>query len=92
MVYPPLLDPSVKLSKNRGTCVCQLDYSRAIECLMYIMNSSRPPFNSSRPDIAYAVSKLSRYTSNPSDEHWMAVIWVFKYMKKTLDYGLHFER
>ena len=29
---------------------------------MYIMNDTRP-------DIAYSVSKLSRYTSNPGEDH-----------------------
>ncbi|GKA69739.1 retrotransposon protein, putative, ty1-copia subclass, partial [Tanacetum coccineum] len=30
-----------------------------------------------RPDLAYAVSRLSRYTSNPSDAHWKALTRVF---------------
>lgn len=38
------------------------NYSSVIGCLMYIMNCTRP-------DIAYVVSKLIRYTSNPSDKH-----------------------
>ncbi|GKB20673.1 zinc finger, CCHC-type containing protein, partial [Tanacetum coccineum] len=33
-------------------------YSRVIGCLMYVMTCTRP-------DIAFAISKLSRYTSNP---------------------------
>ena len=61
--------PSVKLLINKGDCVSKLHYSRAIGCLMYIMSCTRP-------DIAYAVSKLSRYTSNPSSKHWTVVIWV----------------
>lgn len=48
--------------------------------------------NSTRPDIAYVVSKLSIYTSNPSKERWVAVIRVVKYLKEIVDYGLHFER
>ena len=80
-----LFDPNVKLAKNKGDSVSQLDYFRAIGCLMYIMNCTRP-------DITYAVSKLSRYTSNPNSEHWMVVIRVFKYLMRTIDYGLHYER
>lgn len=38
------------------------NYSSVIGCLMYIVNCTRP-------DIAYIVSKLSRYMSNPSDKH-----------------------
>ncbi|GKA85409.1 zinc finger, CCHC-type containing protein [Tanacetum coccineum] len=42
-----------------GKPVDQLKYSRAIGCLMYAMTSTRP-------DIAYAVDRLSRFTSNPA--------------------------
>ena len=52
--------PHVHLHKNKGTRIRQLEYSQIIESLMYLMNCTRP-------DIVYAVSKLSRYTSNPSD-------------------------
>nr|GEW32465.1 zinc finger, CCHC-type [Tanacetum cinerariifolium] len=38
--------------------VSQLEYSRVIGCLMYAMTCTRP-------DIAFVVGKLSRYTSNP---------------------------
>ena len=57
-----LFVPNVKLTKNKGNNVSQLNYSKAIGCLMYIMNCTRP-------GISYAVSKLSKYTSNPSSEH-----------------------
>ncbi|XP_073292427.1 uncharacterized protein [Primulina huaijiensis] len=57
------LDVNVNLTKNRGEPVSQLEYSRIIGSLMYITNCTRP-------DIACAVNKLSRFTSNPSDAHW----------------------
>ncbi|GJS65076.1 zinc finger, CCHC-type containing protein [Tanacetum coccineum] len=47
--------------------VDQLKYSRAIGCLMYAMTSTRP-------GIAYAVGRLSRFTSNPSRHHCHAII------------------
>ena len=30
--------------------------------------------------------------TNHSSEHWMFVIWLFKYLMKTIDYGLNYER
>ncbi|RVW52240.1 Retrovirus-related Pol polyprotein from transposon TNT 1-94 [Vitis vinifera] len=46
----------------------------------------------SRPDIAYAVGKLSRYTSNLGAKHWQGIIRVLKYLRFTRDYGLHYTR
>ena len=44
-----------------------------------------------RPDIAFAVSILSRFSGNPGVEHWTAVKRVFRYLKGTqalaLTYG-----
>ena len=44
-----------------------------------------------RPDIAYVVSVTSRFQSNPSLEHWVAVKSIFKYLRRTkgliLTYG-----
>ena len=44
--------------------------------------------NCIRPDIAYVVSKLSRYTSNPSDDHWTALLRVLGYASHTKKYAL----
>lgn len=43
---------------------------------------------STRPDLAYAVGRLSRFTSRPSAHHWQAVRRVFKYLKGTMNYGI----
>ncbi|GJY53693.1 hypothetical protein Tco_0445357 [Tanacetum coccineum] len=55
-----LMDPVEKLKPNTGKPVDQLEYSRAIGCLMYAMTSTRP-------DIAYAVGRLKAY----SDASWI---------------------
>jgi len=39
-----------------------------------------------RPDIAYAVGRLSMFTSNPKKEYWAALERVFKYLRETIDY------
>ncbi|CAM8907631.1 unnamed protein product [Rhodiola kirilowii] len=75
------IDPNVKLLPNAGEAVSQLEYSQVINCLMYAMTSTRP-------DIAYVVGKLSRYTSKPSTQHWEAIRRVLKYLKGTMNHGL----
>ena len=57
-----LVDVNLHLTKNKGQGISQLEYSRIIGSLMYIKNCTRP-------DIVYFVSKLSRYTSNPEEDH-----------------------
>nr|GEX75899.1 zinc finger, CCHC-type [Tanacetum cinerariifolium] len=44
------------------------------------------------PDIAYAVCKLSRYTSNPSQDQWKAIGRVFGYLKRTRQLALYYNR
>ena len=79
------IDVNLHMSKNRGESVSQLEYSRVIGSLMYLMSCTRP-------DIAYAVSKLSRYTSNPNGDHWKGIVRVLRYLRYTRDYGLHYTR
>ncbi|GJY14033.1 zinc finger, CCHC-type containing protein [Tanacetum coccineum] len=60
------MDTSDKLVPNNGQAVSQLEYSRVIACLMYSMTCIRP-------DIAFTMDKLSRYTSNSGTQHWQAI-------------------
>nr|GEW12663.1 zinc finger, CCHC-type [Tanacetum cinerariifolium] len=57
---------SEKLMPNNGQAVSQLEYSKVIGYLMYDMTCTRL-------DIAFAVGKLSRCTSNPGTQHWQAI-------------------
>ena len=41
-----------------------------------------------RPDIAYAVSQLSQFNSNPSDAHQRALIRLLQYLKSTKDFSI----
>ena len=38
-----------------------------------IIGSLRYVTNCTRPDIAYAVGVLSKFTSKPSKDHWLAI-------------------
>lgn len=56
-------------------------YLQAVGALMYLAVASRP-------DIAYAVGVLARFSKNPGLLHWKAVKHLFRYLKGTLDYKL----
>lgn len=42
----------------------------------------------SHPDIAFSVSCVSRYASNPTPKHMVAVLRIFKYLHSTLTHQL----
>jgi len=44
-----------------------------------------------RPDIAYAVSKLSRYKHRYDGRHWLAAKKVLRYLQGTMHIGLHYK-
>ncbi|OAE31211.1 hypothetical protein AXG93_4188s1020 [Marchantia polymorpha subsp. ruderalis] len=56
-------------------------YSSAVGTVMYTMVCSRP-------DIAHAISVLSRYMSNPGKDQWLAMKHLLRYLKGTTDVGL----
>ena len=59
---PTPYDPSVLLRKNRRIARDQLRYSQIIGSLMYLASATRL-------DISFAMCKLSRFVSNPGDDH-----------------------
>ncbi|KAL0558516.1 hypothetical protein IC582_003090 [Cucumis melo] len=78
-------DSSVKLLKNTGDSVNQSEYASIIGSLRYAADCTRP-------DIAYVVGLLCRFTSRPSLEHWNAMERVMRYLKKTQNLGLHYNK
>jgi hypothetical protein len=45
-----------------------------------------------RPDISYAVSKLSQFLKHPGLPHFTAAMQVFRYLNGTMYRGLHFQK
>jgi hypothetical protein len=46
--------------------------------------------SATHPDISFAVNKLSRFTSNPGNDHWCGIDRVMCYLKGTMSYGIHY--
>ena len=51
--------------------------------MMYLMLCTRP-------DLAFAIGRLSKYSSNPTNEHLKAAKSLLRYTSKTRNVGLHF--
>ena len=60
-------------------------YQQAVGSLMYAMMETRF-------DIAYAVSTVSQFASNPTPEHAAAVKRIFRYLRKYLGLGITFNQ
>ena len=72
-------------NKSEEQFMARISYSSAVGSVMYAMVCTRP-------DIAQAVSVVSRYMSNPVKAHWQAIKWLFRYLKGTINIGLVFDR
>jgi hypothetical protein len=59
-------------------------YLELLGAVLYIANSTRP-------DLAYAVSELSRYSSHPGPIHWNELKRVLYYLNETKSHGIVFR-
>jgi len=63
----------------------QVPYASAVRSLIYAMVCTRP-------DLAYAVSTVSRFMSNLGKQYWEAAKRVLRYLRGTARLGLVFQR
>ena len=59
-------------------------FQQVIGSLLYIMIGTRP-------DIAYAVTKLSQHVANPSEEHLQKALYICCYLSGTADYAMVYD-
>jgi hypothetical protein len=81
---PTTYDHSLVLWKNKRIGRDQLRYSHIIRSLIILASVTRP-------NISFAVSKLTQFTSNPGDNHWRATEQVMHYLTSTMDYIIHYS-
>ena len=60
-------------------------YREIIGSLIYLMTCTRP-------DLSYAVGKLSQYLSEPRQQHWVAAKLILKYLRGTPHYELRYQK
>jgi hypothetical protein len=62
----------------------KISYQSIVGSLIYTILSTKP-------DIAFSVSIISRYTSNPDDSYLKAVKDIYRYLRGTTNYELYFQ-
>ena len=62
----------------------EVPYLSAIGALMYLANNTRP-------DIAFSVNLLARYSSSPTKRHWNGIKHILRYLRGTIDMGLFYS-
>ena len=63
----------------------EVPYLNSIGCLMYLAQCTRP-------DIAFAVNLLARYSSKPIRKHWNGIKHIFRYLKGAIDLRLFYSK
>jgi Reverse transcriptase (RNA-dependent DNA polymerase) len=58
-------------------------YQQVIGLLLYLMLGTRP-------DIAFAVTKMAQFAANPSEEHLTKALYICKYLAGMMDYSLQY--
>ena len=59
----------------------KVPYQSAVGAIMYAMLGTRP-------DIAFAITALSQFSTNPGHLHWLALKRVLRYLRGTMDHKL----
>ncbi|CAK9803102.1 Retrovirus-related Pol polyprotein from transposon TNT 1-94 [Anthophora quadrimaculata] len=85
------LDPSLRISKEDApttdterSYMANVPYRGLIGGLMFLALYTRP-------DILFAVTKLSQYNSNPGRKHWQQAKHILRYLSATKDYGIVYK-
>ena len=76
-------DPFQPQEDDEETLGLAVPYFSAIGALMYLANYTRP-------DIAFAVNLLARYSSAPTRRHWNGIKHILRYLSGTTDQGLFY--
>lgn len=68
----------------KATAADTLRYQKALGELNYLVGWTRP-------DIAFAVSALSKYCSNPSPQHFSSLHHLYRYLRGTQEHGITYR-
>ena len=77
--------PGTKLSRNdAGPKVDATLFKQVVGSLMYLTTT--------RPDLMYGVSLISRFMTNPTENHWLAAKRILRYLKGIVEFGIYYKK
>ena len=77
-------DPFRPCEKGEKLLGPEIPYLSVIGALMYLANCTRP-------DIAFSVNLLARYSSAPIRRHWNGIKHILRYLSRTTDMSLFYS-
>ncbi|KAL4567103.1 hypothetical protein LXL04_022677 [Taraxacum kok-saghyz] len=81
----------VEVNQNsEGITLCQSQYAKEV-LKRFKMSEANGVKNPIVPDLMYVVSLLARFMAEPKEEHMAAAKRVLRYIKGTVNYGLHYK-
>ncbi|KAB5573824.1 hypothetical protein DKX38_001018 [Salix brachista] len=83
-VLTPLPTSPILQSKSGSPLNDPTEYRKVVGSLQYLLLT--------RPDIAFAVNKLSQYMHSPTTEHWLFVKRLLRYLCGSINDGLQLHR
>ncbi len=75
---------AARAARREGEQIDASLYNQAIGSLMYLAVGTRP-------DIAFAVSRLAQYVEHPSHSLWVSFKRVLRYLRGTKDVGIKYS-
>ena len=91
--YSTPMDSRVPYTKSQcpapeseeATRMKSMPYRELIGTLLWVANGTRP-------DITYAVGTLAKFTNNPGEIHWKALLRVLGYLSQSVDFCIKYQR
>jgi hypothetical protein len=83
-VFNPIVPGSKLMQDTAGAKLYSIHYKQIVGSLMYLTTT--------RPDIMFVVSLLSRYMDHPTELHFEVAKRVLRYLKGTCDFGILYSK
>ncbi|KAK2978125.1 hypothetical protein RJ640_028679 [Escallonia rubra] len=83
-VNTPMCNTSTLTLQDGSSLVDPTPYRKLVRALQYL--------SLTRPDVCFAVNRLSQFMNSPTELHWTALKRVLRYLKAIIHHGLYLRR